>query len=265
MNCEEYALWAQKLNPIDDDLFKKMAEDMEFCQEIIRVILGDPKLQVVELKDQHSVKNLQGRSVILDALCVDHLGEYVTVEVQKSDSDDHQRRVRYNSSCVTANITDPGSKFKDVPELCAIYISKSDFFGKGKTVYHVDRVLRETGEVVDNGFTEVYVNARVKDGSSVAELMTIFTQDGAYDEEKFPVTSRRKRYFKETREGVNEVCEIMEEIRQDGYAEGLEVGVEQGQRQLILMQYRDGVLTLQKACTYLKLSEEQFLELEKNT
>ena len=83
MNCEEYALWAQKLNPIDDDLFKKMAEDSEFCQEIIRVILGDLELQVVELKDQHSVKNLQGRSVILDALCVDHLGEYVTVEVQK--------------------------------------------------------------------------------------------------------------------------------------------------------------------------------------
>lgn len=267
MNCEEYASWARKLNPIDDDLFKKMAEGVEFCQEIIRVILDDHDLQVIELKDQNSVKNLQGRSVVLDVRCINHLGEHITVEVQKSDGDEHQRRVRYNSSCVTANITDPGSKFKDVPELCAIYISKRDFFGKGKTIYHVDRVLRETGEVVDNGLTEIYVNAHVKDGSPTSELMTIFTQDDAYDEEKFPVTSRRKRYFKEDQKGVEEMCEIMDMIRQDGYAEGLEAGtaagMEQGQIQLVLLQYRDGILDLQKACTYLKLSEERFLELEK--
>ncbi len=258
MNCEEYASWARKLNPIDDDLFKKMAEDTSFCQELIRVILNDYNLQVVELKDQHSVKNLQGRSVVLDALCVNALDEYIMVEVQKSDSDNHQKRVRYNSSCITANITEPGSRFRDVPTLCAIYISKSDFFGKGKTVYHVDRVLRETGEVVYNGLSEIYVNARVKDGSLASELMTIFTQDDAYDDEKFPETSRRKRYFKEEQEGEREMCEIMDMIRNDGIA----TGIEQGQRQLILLLYRSGDITLQKACTYLKLTEEQFLELE---
>ncbi len=254
MNCEEYVSWARKLNPIDDDLFKKMAEDVEFCQEIIRVILDEHDLQLIELYDQKSVKNLQGRSVILDALCVNEWNEYIMVEVQKSDGDDHQKRVRYNSSCVTANITDPGSRFKEVPKLCAIYISKSDFFGRGKTVYHVDRILRETGEVVDNGLSEIYVNTRMKDGSATSELMTIFTQDKAYDDEKFPETSRRKRHFKEEQEGVREMCEIMEMIRNDG--------IEQGQRQMILLQYREGKLDLKEACTYLNLTEEQFLELE---
>ncbi|MBQ8822187.1 MAG: Rpn family recombination-promoting nuclease/putative transposase [Lachnospiraceae bacterium] len=254
MNCEEYAAWARRLNPIDDALFKKMAEDMDFCQEIIRVVLGDPDLQVIELKNQDTVQNLQGRSVILDARCVDHLGNHITVEVQKSDKDDHQRRIRYNSSCVTANITDPGSNFKDVPTLYAIYISANDFFGKGKTTYHIDRILRETGDVVDNGFYEIYVNARIKDGSPTAELMDIFIQDDTYDEKQFPATSRRKRQFKEGQEEFQEMSSVMDEFK--------EYVITLDRRQLILAMYHDGEITLHTACKRLNLSEEEFLALE---
>ena len=37
---------AKKLNPIDDLMFRKMAEDPKFCEEILRVILSDPGLIV---------------------------------------------------------------------------------------------------------------------------------------------------------------------------------------------------------------------------
>lgn len=33
---------AKKLNPIDDVMFRKMAESIDFCQEILQVILDDP-------------------------------------------------------------------------------------------------------------------------------------------------------------------------------------------------------------------------------
>ena len=33
-------------------------------------------------------------------------------------------RARYNKSCVTANITDPGEKFENVPTVCFVYISE---------------------------------------------------------------------------------------------------------------------------------------------
>ena len=254
MKSEEYAAWAKTLNPIDDDLFKKMAEDIEFCQEIIRVILGKPDIQVLELKQQDSVKNLQGRSVILDGRCIDALGIHFAVEVQKSDSDNHQRRVRYNASCVTANITDPGSNFKNVPNLCSIYISKSDFLKGGKTVYHIDRVIRETGEIVDNGFSEIYVNAHIKDGSPASQLMTIFTENDVYDDTNFPVTSHRKRYFKQNQEGVSEVCEIMQMIKNEGISEG--------QRRLALQLYYDDILSLPQAAAYLNLSVDEFLTLK---
>lgn len=58
---------AKKLNPIDDWMFRKMAEDKEFCQEILSIILEDDKLTVLESIPQWAGTNLQGRSVILDA------------------------------------------------------------------------------------------------------------------------------------------------------------------------------------------------------
>lgn len=55
-----------------------------------------------------------------------------------------------------------------------VYISQFDLFGEGYTTYHVDRILRETGEKVDNGMSEMYVNAAVNDGSHTADLMEVF-------------------------------------------------------------------------------------------
>ena len=251
MNHKEYVARVRKMNPIDDDFLRKMAEDKAFCQEVIRTILGDMHLHVVELISQDSIKNLQGRSVVLDAHCVTKSGVHFNVEVQKSDGDNHQKRVRYNAACVTANITNPGDKFEKIPTVCVIYITKRDFFKRGKTTYHVDRVLRETGEILDNGFSEIYVNAYVKDGSPTAELMTIFTEDDAYDDEKFPATSRRKRYFKEGARGVNEMCAIVQEIREEGRLE------------LVIQMYNDGAISLAKACEYLNLTEEEFLDKKK--
>lgn len=202
---------AKKLNPIDDLMFRKMAEDKEFCQEILRVILEDDKLIVLESIPQWTGANLQGRSVILDAKCIDGSGTQIDIEVQKADDDDHQRRVRYNGAILTTNIADPGIKFEKVPNVCVVFISKFDIFEGNLPLYHIDHIVRETGKIVDNGFKEVYVNTYVKDGSDVSELMDVFVNDNVYNN-KFPKTSDGKHRYKETEGGIKAMCEIMERL-----------------------------------------------------
>ena len=219
---------AMRLNPMDDAMFQKMAEDVAFPQEILQVILADKALQVLENVPQFSLKNMQGRSCILDVRCLLSDGRIVNIEVQKADDDDHQRRVRYNGSLVTTNITEPGDKFKDVPDVIIIFISKFDVFKSGKALYHVDRVVRETGELAYNGFSEIYINAEVNDNSDVAKLMEIFTKDEVYDDVKFPATSSRKRLFKHTEEGVSAMCEIIEKYKAEGMAQGMAMGRAEG-------------------------------------
>ena len=50
--------------------------------------------------------------------------------------------------------------------------------------------------------------------------MNVFTNDTAYDDVKFPVTSAYKRRYKTTEEGVREMCEVIERNRAEGRAEG---------------------------------------------
>lgn len=83
-------------------------------------------------------------------------------------------------------------------------------FESKKTVYHIDRVVRETGEVQDNGLQEIYVNTKIDDGTDIAELMRIFKETDAYDFEKFPKVSKRKKQFKGNEGGNQEVCDLVE-------------------------------------------------------
>ena len=160
-----------QLRAIDDIMFRKLCENIAFVEEILRVILEDDKITVVEVIPQDSIQNLRGRSVILDAYCKLGNGSYCNVEVQRSDSDDHFRRVRYHAACITANVVDPGEQFEQVDDLVVVYISEFDPFDEGRTVYHVRNMVEETGRAVLDGLREIYVNTKHNDGSEIAELM----------------------------------------------------------------------------------------------
>ena len=208
----------EKFNPIDDVMFTKMAEDPRFCEEIIRVILGKPELCVVEVRPQDQVTNLKGRSVRLDVLCRLEDGTLVNVEVQKYSDEDHEKRVRYYGSVLTAEHTPKGSSFADVVNVCVIYIAKFDIFEDGRSVYHVDRIVRETGKVVYNGMEEVYVNAEARDGTEVAELMQVFTEGSVYND-KFPVTSGLKKLYRDGDDEMNYT--LSDKLREEGQERGL--------------------------------------------
>ncbi|MDY6325554.1 MAG: hypothetical protein SPL99_10955 [Catonella sp.] len=68
-----------------------------------------------------------------------------------------------------------------------------------------------TGKIVDNGFYEVYVNAKARDGSDVSELMGVFTDDSSYSS-KFPITSETKKHYKSDEGGIEAMCDIMQQL-----------------------------------------------------
>ncbi len=252
----------KKLRPIDDILFQKMAEDKDFCSELISTIL-DEKIQVIENLPQNSIRNLQGRSVILDAVCRTENGRNFNVEVQKQNNDNHQKRVRYNASCITANVTEPGSRFENVPDVCVIYISEFDIFQKGMSVYHIDRRLRETGEVLDNGFSEIYVYAKATDGTEVSELMKLFIDADAYDYQRFPCTSSRKNQFKNSEEGERRMCKELQEYLEEGKREAVEKNIRETARETARELFRNNIAyQIIKKCAS-ALTDEELREIEK--
>lgn len=206
----------RQLVPIDDVMFQKICEGKDVCQEIISTILGED-VEVLEVISQYDIMNLQGRSVRLDCLCRLANGTIVNVEVQKTDNDDHKSRVWYNASIITANETRKGSKFRDVAKVIVIYITRFDIFHRNYPIYHVDRILRETGEIRTDVFTEIYANTAVKKydtnlNRDVSDLMDLFIDRDTYVPEKFPYFSHRKNIFINSEKGENEMCEKVEKL-----------------------------------------------------
>ena len=59
-----------------------------------------------------------------------------------------------------------------------VYISEYDVFRLGRTIYHIDSVIRETNTTVDDGLSRVFVNTQYADtdNTEVGELMKCFLQ-----------------------------------------------------------------------------------------
>ena len=85
-----------------------------------------------------------------------------------------------------------------------------DIFKKGKTTYHVDRTLRETKDVVDNGLYEVYVNTQIDDSSSIAGLMRVFKSTKPVQDERFQRGCEKLREYKEGK-GRSTMCKLVED------------------------------------------------------
>lgn len=214
---EQMAL-IQSLNVIDDIFFHKIAEDPEVCEEILRIILEKPKLKVIQCQVQRFLRNNGVHSVILDALCELDDGSHANIEVQKSDDDNHQKRVRFNQSNMDTLFTEKGIKYEELPDVYMVFISKFDMFGRGRTIYHIDRVIRETDEIVENGVHEVYVNTAVNDGTEIAELMQFFKKSSGMNK-KFEKLCDRVDYFKQEKEGVKIMATLFEQYVAEERAE----------------------------------------------
>ena len=253
-----------QLRAIDDIMFRKLCENIAFVEEILRVILEDDKITVVEVIPQDSIQNLRGRSVILDAYCKLGNGSYCNVEVQRSDSDDHFRRVRYHAACITANVVDPGEQFEQVDDLVVVYISEFDPFDEGRTVYHVRNMVEETGRAVLDGLREIYVNTKHNDGSEIAELMQCLLEP-VVTNPKFPALAKELQAEKGNVKGDESMCKLVEEYAQKRAkeygekqkAEGKAEGVLETLVSLVKEKSLDPVAAARKA----NMSESEFMKL----
>lgn len=187
-------------------------EDADACEEILQVIMDNPNLKIKKetLAGQKSIKNLVNRSIRVDAYVEGHEEEIFNVEVQKQDSDNHVKRVRYNASAITVNRSEPGDDFEHVQELYVIYISRFDVLKNGRTISHAEMTCVETGEPVNDGLHEIYVNTAVKSDSKVSRLMEWFTKN-EMDDSEFPKMSNRVYEIKHNPKEVDAMCELIEE------------------------------------------------------
>lgn len=160
---------------MDDDFMSKVFEDKSCAALLLRIILNRDDLTVQEVHGQHDLKNLQGRSVRLDILALDSANRAYNVEIQRSDRGAGAKRARYNSSLLDANLTHSGDSYSDLNETYIVFITERDILKRGLPIYHIDRVVRETGDIFEDEAHIIYVNSQIKDETALGKLMHDFS------------------------------------------------------------------------------------------
>ncbi len=213
---------------MDDEFMTKCFEGDTVCiQLVLRIVLGKPDLIVTDVRTQVFVKNLMNRSVRLDVLATEGDGKKINVEIQRSDKGAGRKRARFNSSMLDVNLLRMGEDFEELVETWVVFITERDVLGKGKPLYHIERYIVDTNERFGDGSHILYVNGAYRDESPLGKLMHDFfcanPADMYYD-----VLADRVRFFKESKEGVTIMSRMIEEMRRQERAEGIEIGVERG-------------------------------------
>lgn len=238
---------------MDDDFMSKVFEDPSCAQLLLQIVLERRDLRVQNVQSQYDLKNLQGRSVRLDILAVDQANRAYNIEVQRSDSGAAVKRARYNSSLLDANLTMKGDSYEQLNETYVIFITEHDVLGDGLPIYHIDRIIRESGKVFGDETHIVYVNAQIQNETALGHLMHDFVCSSA-ERMYYATLAERVRYFKEEQKGVVAMCKALEEMRKNERIEVAQRLLENGK-----LSYEDIAMV-----TNLTLEEVKALDQQKS-
>lgn len=210
---EKYLPKIKEMRLLDDDFMSAAFDNnIEGTQIVLRTILDKKDLTVERVTSQRELKNIYGRSVRLDVYATDSAGKRYDIEIQRTDSGAGEKRARYNQSLMDANHLPAGADHESLPEIYVILFTENDVRGGGRPVYHIERMVMETGELFQDGEHIVYVNGAYQDdGSALGALIADFRQSDP-DKVRNQPLAKRMKYLKESTEGVSHMCRIVEEI-----------------------------------------------------
>ena len=251
---EKYRKFLPKIRQfrLMDDTFMSQVFQNKACTEfLIRTILDDDSLVVIQVDTQYSLKNLRGKSVRLDITAHDAAGRIYNIEVQRSDTGALPQRARYNSAMLDANAAQPGDRYEQLPETYVIFITENDYFHSGCPLYHVERMIRELARPFEDRAHILYVNGTYRGRDRIGALMHDFSCMDPKDMYS-QILADEVAQYKSTEKGVSRMCRIMEELIDEGREEGRTETLLDNVRQMM----KNGNLSLTQAMDLLGLDED---------
>ena len=232
---QRYERYKEKIKhfTIMNDIFmRNVLKEISCTQYILQVIMNRTDLKVIDQTLQKDYKNLQGRSAILDCVAKDAENNFFNVEIQGENDGASPKRARYHCGLLDMNLLNPGDPFDSLPETYVIFITKNDALGYNLPISHIQRRIKETEDIFQDGQHILYVNSKKQDDTELGRLMHDLHCEEA-DKMYSNVLSARVQQLKETEEGVKTMCQELEEIynegEQSGFLRGEQSGVQKGE------------------------------------
>lgn len=245
----------KRFRPMDDTFMRGLfKDDIPLAQLVLRIITGMPDLTLLTCETQADMKRVTGaRSICLDAYATDSRGRKYDIEVQRADSGADSHRARYHSSVMDVENLDEKQDYRELPDTYVIFITEKDYYKSGEPLYVIEHMNRTLSQPFEDGAHILYVNGEYRGDSVLGKLMHDFNCTDA-GEMNYELLAQKTRYLKENPKGVSEMCKVMEELRNESYAEGRAEGTFATLAGLV----RDGLLSIREASQRVNMTEQEF-------
>ena len=196
----------------DDDLMSMVFDgNIEATGLLLRIILKRDNILVESVVGQREFQNpvVCGRNIRLDILAKDSTGKNYNVEVQKKPEGAHIRRARFNSSMMDSRMLKEGQEFSELQDSYMVFITQTDIFGYGISVYTINRHFEEIDDLFDDGSHIIYVNGNYNGNDAIGNLVHDFGCEESKDM-YYPELAKGVRHFKEEEGGRRILSEAVE-------------------------------------------------------
>ena len=186
----------KSLRYMDDDFMSVcLADNFEGVELILRIISGQEDIKIKSVRTQEPLKNLQGRSAVLDVHAADSTDKEFDVEIQKKDAG--AKRARHNSSLLDAHILKPGDDTENIPDSYVIFITENDVMKGKQPIYPAERyvTIGESKVLFGDGSHILYVNGKYRGNDEIGKLMHDFSCTNP-DDMNYEALAEKARYFK---------------------------------------------------------------------
>lgn len=245
----------KQFRPIDDTFMRSLfRECLPLAELVLRIIIGKQDLILLSCETQADMKRVTGaRTICLDAYATDSTGKKYDIEMQRADGGADPHRARYHSSILDVANLDKGQEFTELPDTYVIFITEKDYYKKGNPVYQIQNMNLTLNEPFNDGAHILYVNGAYRGDSDIGKLMHDFNCADANDM-YFELLAERTRYYKEDPKGVEEMCKIMEELRDESYTKGYT----NGEFKTTVKYYKRGTISIEQAAADVGMTVGEF-------
>ncbi len=252
----------QSFRYMDDDFMTAcLTDNVEGVELILRIVLKREDIKIQSVRTQEVLKNLRGRSAILDVHASASDNKEMDIEIQRLDAGAGAKRARHNSSLLDAHILKSGEDTEDIPDSYVIFITENDVMKGNQPIYLVERyvTIGEEKVLFDDGSHILYVNGKYRGDDEIGKLMHDFSCTEP-DDMNFEPLAKKARYFKKYEEGVAAMCKMMEDMRNEAAHEAAKDKVKE---KAILMLQNGKISPDEIKIFFSELSDEEIEEVKK--
>ena len=233
------------MNLLDRFLFAEVADDPEFVELLLEIILGkDVALKHLPQTEKENRSALWSKHIKLDVWAMDFEDTIYDAEVQNRNTGNLPKRTRFYHDLIGSRLLPPGTvDYNRLNDVFVIMIMPFDLFGKGAYRYTFRMACREfSGVELNDGVTTIFLNTKGKNTEGVSDELIALLK---YFEDTCPeiaARSKSKRILKmqEKVEAIRANEEIGVKLmnaweekiydREDGRQEGLKEGLREGMK-----------------------------------